>query len=244
MSKKIEDIINSSINKFDRPIDDLIKELKQKRDQHYTDFSYWNDLETTDPNRYEGFDEIANQTGHSLQIQMRENIESALYVEDELLALLEMKIIYAFKHLEINLKKLLSYAYYEFPRSKPKWYEMEEFLKKKDINVKDISGYSEVNELRLVNNSLKHSHQSIDRSIMPIQEFQNGSIQNFDSLENFYSRIEDDPSQFFCALIEKVEKEINDFNENKLSKIAKNATYRMNNEIAEKLIIEIKNIYK
>jgi hypothetical protein len=242
--KKTEEILNQSINKFDRPLNDLIQELKLERDKEYADFEYWDELETSNPDRYNEIDEIANQTGHSLQIQMRESIESALYVEDELLALLEMKIIYAFKHLEINTKKLLFHSYNELPNANPKWHEMINFLKKRKISVKDISGYTEVNELRLVNNSLKHSYQSVDKSISEIEEFKNGSIQNFESLDNFYNRIMDYPSLFFCDLMEKVEKEINDFNEKKLQNIADKATNRMNKENAEKLIIEIRKKYK
>ncbi|MBA4745924.1 MAG: hypothetical protein H2058_11775 [Muricauda sp.] len=242
--RNIQEILNQSINKLDRPLNEVISELKKERDKEYSDFEYWFGLETSNPERYNEIDEIANQTGHSLQIQMREHIESALYVEDELLALLEMKIIYAFKHLEINIKKLIFHFFNELPNPKPKWHEMIDFLKKKNISVKELNGYTEANQLRLVNNSLKHSHQSVDKSLIEIEEFKNGSIQNFESLESFYERVVDSPSQFFCDLIEKVEKEVNDFNELKIKKIAEKATNRMNKETAEKLINEIKQKYK
>lgn len=242
--KNIEEILNQTINKLDRPVNELILELKNYRDKEYSNFEYWFGLENSNPERYSEIDEIANQTGHSLQIQMREHIESALYVEDELLALLEMKIIYAFKHLEINIKKMIFHFYNELPNPNPKWHEMIDFLKKKNISVKDLNEYKEVNQLRLVNNSLKHSHQSVDKSLSEIEEFRNGSIQNFESLESFYERIVESPSLFFCDLLEKVEKEVNDFNELKLKKIAENATNHMNKETAEKLIEEIKRKYK
>jgi len=121
---------------------------------------------------------------------------------------------------------------------------MIDFLKKKNITVKEVDGYTEVNQLRLVNNSLKHSHQSVDKSLMEIEEFKNGSIQNFESLDSFYERVIESPSLFFCDLLEKIEKEINDFNELKLKKIAEKATNRMNKETAEKLIMEIERKYK
>jgi hypothetical protein len=91
--KNTQEILNQSINKFDRPINELIQELKLDRDKEYADFEYWHGLETSNPDRYNKIDEIVNQSGHSLQIQMRENIKTALNVEDEILALLEMKII-------------------------------------------------------------------------------------------------------------------------------------------------------
>ena len=242
--KNIQEILNQSINKLDRPVDEVISELKKDRDKEYSDFEYWFGLESSDPEHYNEIDEIANRTGHSLEIQMREHIESALYVEDELLALLEMKIIYAFKHLEINIKKMIFHFYNELPNSKPKWHEMIDFLKKKNISINEIKEYKEVNQLRLVNNSLKHSHQSVDKSLTEIEEFKNGSIQNFESLESFYERVVESPSMFFCDLLDKVDKEVNDFNEMKIKKIAEKATNRMNKKTAEKLITEIKRMYK
>lgn len=157
ISKYFHEFINQILNKLDRPVDALILELKHDRDKEYSDHEYWLGLKDSNPERYNEIDEIAEQTGHSLQTQMREHIESALHVEDELRALMEMKIIYAFKHLEINTKKLIFHFYNELPNSNPKWHEMIDFLKKRNIIVKDINGYNEVNQIRLVNNSLKHS---------------------------------------------------------------------------------------
>jgi hypothetical protein len=244
LSKKITEILNHSINKFDRPVNELIKELKNERDMQYVDFNYWEDLEVSNPDKYNQIDEIANQTGHSLDIQKREDIESAMFIEDELFALIEMKIIYAFKHLEINIKKMIRHYYIELPTSKPKWHELERFFKRQNISLNKIQGFQEVDELRLVNNSLKHSHDNIDQSIMKIKEFNNGSVQNFETLDEFYNRIEDFPALFFASLMEIIEKETSNFNQKKLQKIALKATNRMDKDNAEKLIIEIRNKYK
>ena len=244
LSKKITEILNHSINKFDRPVNELIKELKIELEKQYADFNYWDDLEVSNPGKYNQFDEIANQTGHSLDIQKREDIESAMFIEDELFALIEMKIIYAFKHLEINIKKMIRHYYNELPTSKPKWHEIERFFKRQNISLNKIQGFQEVDELRLVNNSLKHSHDNIDQSIMKIEEFKNGSIQSFETLDKFYERIEDFPALFFTSLMEIIEKETSDFNQKKLEQIAEKATNRMNKDNAEKLIIEIRNKYK
>jgi hypothetical protein len=62
-------------------------------------------------------------------------------------------------------------------------------------------------------------------------------------LDNFYERIEHSPSLFFTSLMEKIEKEISDFNNKKLERIAEKATNRMNKEVAEKLITEIRKKY-
>ncbi|WP_417556950.1 hypothetical protein [Mesoflavibacter zeaxanthinifaciens] len=244
LSKKIDEILKHSINKFDRPVNELIKELKSEREKQFTNYNYWEDLESSDSECYFKFEEIANQSGHSIDIQKLEYLETALFIEDELFALLEMKIIYAFKQLEINIKKIIRHYYQELPNSKPKWHEIERFFKKQNIILNKIHGFQEVNELRLVNNTLKHSDESIDETIMKIEEFKNSSIQNIESLDKFYERIEEFPALFITSLMEIIEKETSNFNQQKIERIAKKATNRMDKDIAEKLIIEIRKKYK
>ncbi|GAA4883973.1 hypothetical protein GCM10023311_02850 [Flaviramulus aquimarinus] len=243
LSKINVNILNQAINKFDGAVNDLIEELKLEREKQYNDYKYWNELETSNTEKFNYLDELANQTGHSINIQIREDIETAMFIKDELTALFEMKIIYAFKHLEINIKKLILHHYKELPTSKPKWYDIQRFFKKQNIPLNKIQGYTEVNELRLINNSLKHSHESVDPEILKIKEFKNGSFQNFETLESFYERVENYSAIFFTSLMEKTEKEVANFNDKKLKQIAEKATLNMNKEVAEKLIIEIEKKY-
>ncbi|MEP5132902.1 hypothetical protein, partial [Nonlabens ulvanivorans] len=184
LSKKVAEILHHSINSFDRPVNELIRDLKIELEDQYANHNYLYDLEVSDPEKYHQIEDIANQSGHLLVNQKSE------FIEDELFALLEMKIIYAFKHLEINIKKMIRHFYQELPNTKPKWHEIERFFKSQNITLNRIQGFKEVDELRLVNNSLKHSDESIDKSIMNIKEFENGSIQSTESLEEFYERIE------------------------------------------------------
>ncbi|MEO9503282.1 hypothetical protein [Nonlabens ulvanivorans] len=237
LSKKVAEILHHSINSFDRPVNELIRDLKIELEDQYANHNYLYDLEVSDPEKYHQIEDIANQSGHLLVNQKSE------FIEDELFALLEMKIIYAFKHLEINIKKMIRHFYQELPNTKPKWHEIERFFKSQNITLNRIQGFKEVDELRLVNNSLKHSDESIDKSIMNIKEFENGSIQSTESLEEFYERIEHSPDLFFTSLMEMIENETSNFNPKKIEGIAKKATNRMNKDIAEKLIDEIRKKY-
>ena len=58
-------------------------------------------METNNPEKFQELEEQVERTGHSLYSQMHDYIRTAIYIEEELTTLFEMKIIYAFKHLEI-----------------------------------------------------------------------------------------------------------------------------------------------
>lgn len=63
----------------------------------------WSKLQTVDPNRYEELVEQAER--HEIDINHQEYISllDIIHDEQQLLSLAEMKIIYAFKNLEIEL---------------------------------------------------------------------------------------------------------------------------------------------
>jgi hypothetical protein len=232
-------------NNFDRAVDEVIKELKEKIEKEYEDHNQWIDFQQEDEEKFNETEEIANRTGHSIYNQMKDYIETAVNMEDELTALLEMKIIYAFKHLEINLKSFISFAFNDNTVSKTyKWNNLIEYLKIKKIDIKSLSGYAEVNQLKDVNNSLKHSSSNNDESLKYIPEFSNKNLQKIESLELFYERIEPDVSLFLTSLLEKTIETLYNFDEEKLKDIADNITLSMDKDKANELMKLIENNYK
>lgn len=104
-----------------------------------------------DRNKFDEIEEIAQQTSHSLWIRMHEYIISPSYIEDELLVLGEMKIIYAFKYLKINIKKLVSASYSEKNMKELyKWENLVQYLSNKNINISTLNGFKEVNQLCII----------------------------------------------------------------------------------------------
>ena len=77
--------------------------------------------------------------------------------EQQLDCFAEMKIVHLFRAYEITLKKLIKVA---FPTANERdffsWEKLREFCKGNGFNVKSIPSYSEINQLRLVNNCIKH----------------------------------------------------------------------------------------
>jgi len=123
-----------------------------------------------------------------------------MYRTEEMIAFLEMKVVYSYKHFEIGIKRLISLAYPEIDMSGFfRWKELNRFLISKAINIKDISNYREVNELRIVNNEVKHSGK-LGEEIKEISEFKSHDSIQFDPLDRFYRRVKMAPHQFLGSL--------------------------------------------
>jgi len=232
-------------NNFDRPVDEIIKDLKVRLEKEYEDHNHWREFEKNDFVKFEEIEEIANQTGHSIHQQMFEYIQTARYLEDELIALYEMKIIYAFKHLEINLKNLISAAYNDKSVSKSyKWWNLNQYLKNKNIDLKKISSYTEINQLRILNNSIKHSNNSNNEDLKSIPEFKSNSRNNFETLGKFYDRVKTCNFDFIQSLSSKILKELYEYDLEKIQSTAKELVLKMDKKQTDLLIDEIMRIQK
>jgi hypothetical protein len=176
---------------------------------------------------------------------MHNYIRNISYLEEELTTLFEMKIIYAFKHLEIEIKNLISAAYNDKSISKSsKWDNLINYLKSKKIDINEIKQYREVNQLRTVNNSLKHSNEQLDKSLNGIEEFKEKEFINYEILEQFYTRVKDSSGTFLSFLSFAIYDNLYVFNEEKLDRISDSIVLRMDKKNADNLIEKLKEKYK
>ncbi len=241
----LETFTMNSYNILDRPVDILIKDIKKEIEKEYAEHEKWFDIKENNPERFDELDEIAQQTGHSIDFQMHNYIKNISFLEEELTTLYEMKIIYAFKHLEIEIKNLISAAYNDKSISKSsKWDNLINYLKSKKIEMNDIKQYREVNQLRIVNNSLKHSNEQLDKSLIGIEEFKEAEYISYEILERFYSRVEDSSGTFLSFLSFAIYDNLYVFNEEKIDRISNSIVLRMDKENAEKLIKKLKEKYE
>lgn len=230
-------------NTLDYPLKNLINEKKELIKKSSREHDEWIAVQEKNPLKFEELEEVANQTGHSLHFQLHNYIMDILYLKDELLALFQVKIIYAFSHFEINLKRLLSSTYSdESINKRSNWNSLIEYLDYKSINLKELKGYKEVDELRLVNNSLKHAY-SFDRSLSHIAEFKEIKELTYVELEKFYERVEKFPNIFLTSIITEVFKDMYEFDNERLERVAKSLALRMDNKIAKVFIDEFKKHY-
>jgi hypothetical protein len=241
----LETFTMNSYNILDRPVDILIKDIKKEIDKEHLEHEKWIDIKKNDPERFKELDVIAQQTGHSIEFEMHNYIRNISYLEEELTTLFEMKIIYAFKHLEIEIKNLISAAYNDKSISKSsKWDNLINYLKSKKIDINEIKQYREVNQLRTVNNSLKHSNEQLDKSLNGIEEFKEKEFINYEILEQFYTRVKDSSGTFLSFLSFAIYDNLYVFNEEKLDRISDSIVLRMDKKNADNLIEKLKEKYK
>lgn len=166
------------------------------------------------------------------------------YIIEKIWALIEMKIVYSFKSLELNTKKLIRTAisgtkindFY-------KWEVLVNFLKSRNIKPESIKGFLEITQLKDVNNALKHS---VDFSVdlkNRIPEFKKSEIISFYDLNAFYSRIKTFPEIFLSDLASAIQSELYEFDQEKIDRIANNIARSMERKDADLLIIAIKSKY-
>jgi len=147
-------------NMYDIAINNLITEMKTKIRKSQEVYDGWAELKEKDPERYYALVEQADRADIDLGRQQDDHFIDTIYNEEILLSLIEMKIIYAFKFLEINIKKLLVASFsLESTKDFYRWDSITKFLKDKNIVPKELKGYKEVSELKDVNNSIKHSSE-------------------------------------------------------------------------------------
>jgi hypothetical protein len=101
----------------------------------------------------------------------------------QLLSIYEMKVLFLYKEVEIRLKTIILNGYNQSTQGLSNLNAISDYFNKKNVILKEIEGYSEVEALRLVSNDLKHSIK-INKS-KEIQEFSDLSEFNIDSLEKF-----------------------------------------------------------
>jgi hypothetical protein len=166
------------------------------------------------------------------------------YIKEEIWALIEMKIIYAFKFLEINIKKLIRTGFSETQtKDFYKWDSLNSFLKGKNIKPYKLNGFQEVTQLKDVNNSLKHSGEFNGEIKKRIPEFRDKENITFYDLNLFYSRIKEFPKIYLGELASAIHTELYEFNEKKIDDIADDIACRMERKDAERLIKAIKSKY-
>jgi hypothetical protein len=155
------------------------------------------------------------------------------WAHEHIFAVNEMSIIYLFKHLEIGIKKLIEFVH---PNANTKelfrWDIMQSFFKGKGIIFSELKGYSNVNQLRKLNNAFKHGDLSSVFGAIP--EFPDYFYGGNEAIEKFYNRVRPEVDLFQQSLSEAVKKEQFDFSEERLGDMATEYFGRMDKETAER----------
>lgn len=156
----------------------------------------------------------------------------------------EMKIINLYKNVELSLKELVFTAYPDISKHIKKglfrWDNLETFFVEKMIILKNLKGHKEINQLRNLNNNIKHS-KYISPNISSIEEFREKDILDSDSVESFYIRVKKPVLNFVKLLSEKIIEDLYVFTDQRLNEIVIDYIDRMDIDDRKKLIERLKN---
>lgn len=223
-------------NILDKQIDRLINTLKTEIKEKEKE--------------YDSIDTVIDVKGgviayRELNKKINSYINEINHKKDELLALYEVKVIYSYKYFEIRIKELLKTAYEDdsIP-SLHNWDNLKKYLKKKGITISDLDRFSDIDELRRVNNTFKHSGSMVSDEIKNISEFSNKDQILYNDIERFYTRVNDSPKEFLELLAIEIYNDLFLFDEEKIKRIAKSLAARMEKETAEEFIDTFSKLYK
>lgn len=131
-------------------------------------------------------------------------VEEIILLE-KMKVLAEMKIVFAYKNFEINLKYFLINIFSDF--NSELCYKKEylkSFLKEKKIDYCKLSSYKEIDQLRRVNNAIKHAKIEQTKNINSIPELKNKNQIDYSDILTFYERVKKSQISFIIDLRGKI----------------------------------------
>lgn len=197
--KKLKYILEKSKSPFDRAIVDLIKEYEVKISENE---EWKNSTQKIIDDMLRDYSLECEYGPDDVYVEppltsmdyigaISENDSAKFYetiLDEELIAIHEMQIIYSFKQIEISLKQFLLLLDPRIDlKSVQRWDAIKNEFKKHNILLGSVAHYSSLNELREVNNALKHSYKISDNvKKLKIKQFNEMEYFTHSSLSEFY----------------------------------------------------------
>jgi hypothetical protein len=185
---------------------------------------------------------LSKLNSKTIKNELDDTLWQIIFIEEELKAIAEMKIIYAYKHFETCLKFMLQANYQINGAKYHRWENIREFLTSKNIKISEIECSREMDELREVNNAIKHSNILSSR-IIP-QEFVEKDSISYQDIIKFYNRIDGCVIDFFKSLYSQIVNEKYAFTKERLNEMANEIERKMEPEKAIELANNIISRYK
>ncbi|KAA9341149.1 hypothetical protein [Larkinella humicola] len=140
-----------------------------------------------------------------------------------------------YKNFENNIKSLISTAYPDVGTKEfYRWESINSFFDGKNIKLKEMDGYLECDQLRIINNVFKHAANGYPAEFDRINEFKNrGDFHQ--ATFDFYERVKPRIIVFIRNLVEEIINDLYVFSEARLSSIVDSYLERMDEGTAEKL---------
>lgn len=158
------------------------------------------------------------------------------FLSEQKLSIEEMKVVCLYKDFEILMKEIITLSFPDVGVEELfKWDNVKTFFKSYGILIGDIRNHNLINELRVVNNNIKHSN-IIDEKVNKanIVEFQYKDKFDCESLSEFYDRVRNEPIKFLEYLAEKIIEYLFVFDDERIDKITSQYEGRMEKDTAVK----------
>lgn len=170
-------------------------------------------------------------------------IDEMMSIQDRLLSIYEMVIVNDYKEFELVLKRLLK-ASLDFDEKDFRSFDnLKPILRNKGIAFAQTKNYNDINDLRKVNNHIKHSKiNEIPDDLKQIIEFKDVKTLSYLELMEFHQRIKDLRYGFIFDLKEKIYSYLYDFDERRINNIASRMLKRMSSSHIEMLINKLKEL--
>lgn len=209
----LEKLLESAIEKLQTELDIATKE-------------YTKELEKEDQNEFSNVPYIEDEI---------------FSIQDRLLSIYEMIIVNDYKEFELILKRLLK-ASLDFDEKDFRSFEnLKPILKDKGIKFSEVKNYNDINDLRKVNNHIKHSKiVKIPNDLKQIVEFKNEERLSYLELMQFHKRVKNLRYGFISDLKERVFSHLYEFDENRIEDIASRIIKRMDHKQIDMLIKKLK----
>jgi hypothetical protein len=130
-------------------------------------------------------------------------VDNQILLEQQMAVIAEMRLVYLYKSFEIELKKILKNAYNAPARALSSAKDLIAYLNAKGIDGCLIAGFSEINELRIIVNNIKHGTE-LDTKAKGVPEFANSLQVTFDQGTIFYKRVAPLVNKYIEALSQLV----------------------------------------
>jgi len=159
------------------------------------------------------------------------------FLSEQRLSIEEMKLVCLYRDFEILMKEIIALSFPDAGvKELFKWDNVKNLLKGYGILVGDIKNLNLINELRVVNNNIKHS-DIIEDTVKKakIAEFEYNDKFDCKSLSDFYDRIRDEPIKFLEYLAKKIIEHLFVFDDDRIDEIANQFESRMEKETVKKL---------
>lgn len=204
---EIRSIVESEYYFFDEAtinvLDNLIKEIESTSEEG----SY---LQNKVSNYLEENNGIPTREDLEIYSKLDDLAVDYFLAKERINALSEMKVIYLYKTVEINIKLIISKVSPGYNTEKLyKWNEISKYFTKRGIDLKILSGNDDLEGLRNVNNAIKHSGK-IENKIKDIAEFENANIFEFKNITQFVERVKPNIKVFLKELVENIIFNLND----------------------------------